>query len=151
MMLLPKNTPRRAPRGLHYPGSSRKPIAHGTIGGYRAHYRHGEPMCEPCREANRQYHGQQPKTSARCGTRSGYNRHIKAGEPTCAACRDAHALAMRERGGYANWPYEQLVPAVTEGHRAGLSPAEIADQLGVSRLRVGRALARARRDGALAA
>lgn len=37
------------------PQNTRQPINHGTIGGYKAHKRHGEPMCEPCREANREY------------------------------------------------------------------------------------------------
>jgi hypothetical protein len=33
-------------------GSTRKPINHGTNGGYVAHYRRGEPMCDPCRAAH---------------------------------------------------------------------------------------------------
>lgn len=30
----------------------RQPINHGTGGGYRAHFRHGVPLCDPCRRAH---------------------------------------------------------------------------------------------------
>lgn len=74
----------------------RKPIRHGTGGGYRAHSRHGEPMCEPCREHERQRRGRRPFTPARCGTRSGYHRHLIAGEPSCDPCRRAASEAHRQ-------------------------------------------------------
>lgn len=74
----------------------RKPIAHGTTGGYRAHSRHGEPMCEPCRDAERQRLGYRgPQRQAECGTVGGYARHLKRGEQTCQPCRDAHAAHQR--------------------------------------------------------
>lgn len=87
----------RARTGEFVPGTGRRPINHGTAGGYRAHFRHGEPMCESCRAAERTRLGYKgPKRAARCGTRSGYSRHVKAGEPTCGPCRDAHNDSMRE-------------------------------------------------------
>lgn len=30
----------------------KKPINHGTAGGYAAHHRRHEPMCQPCRDAH---------------------------------------------------------------------------------------------------
>lgn len=41
----------KRPRG----GSTRKPIAHGTYKGGRQHYYRKEPLCGPCREAERAY------------------------------------------------------------------------------------------------
>ena len=74
----------------------RKPIKHSTIGGYRAHYRHGEEMCEPCRDAERKRHGYKaPQKQAVCGTRSGYSRHVQRGEETCPACRAVNAQDRR--------------------------------------------------------
>lgn len=142
----------RAPTGAYFPGSSRKPIVHGTIGGYRAHFRHGVPMCEPCRAADREYHGYKaPQRTARCGTDSGYNRHLYQGETACQPCRDAKARAhdewARKRRG-DRWPYELLIPAVADLTAQGLPVAEIAEQLGVSRLRAGRARARAEQAAA---
>lgn len=87
----------RAPVGAFFPGSSRKPIAHGTIGGYRAHYRHGVPMCDSCRDADRQARGRTAFRAARCGTRSGYNAHRHRGEQPCQPCKDAQAAAKRVR------------------------------------------------------
>ncbi|TFV91381.1 hypothetical protein [Blastococcus sp. CT_GayMR16] len=72
--------------------SRRKPIRHGTTGGYRAHFRHGEPMCEPCRAADRTrkgYLGPQPVAS--CGTVGGYRRHLRHGEDACPPCLTANA------------------------------------------------------------
>lgn len=86
-----------APTGQFFPGSRRKPIEHGTIGGYRAHYRHREPMCEPCRAAERRRRGYKgPQKTAVCGTRSGYDRHIRRGEQPCAECRAATAGYVRQ-------------------------------------------------------
>lgn len=36
-------------------GSKRKPIAHGTYRGARQHYYRKEPLCRPCRDAERAY------------------------------------------------------------------------------------------------
>lgn len=44
---------RRLRRGA--PVSGRKPITHGTKGGYNAHRRRGEDPCEACRDANTLY------------------------------------------------------------------------------------------------
>jgi hypothetical protein len=41
----------KRPRG----GSERKPIGHGTYRGARQHYYRKEPLCEPCRQAERDY------------------------------------------------------------------------------------------------
>ncbi|MFC8423995.1 hypothetical protein ACFUN7_24475 [Streptomyces sp. NPDC057236] len=41
----------KRPRG----GSERKPIAHGTYRGARQHYYRKEPLCAPCRQAERDY------------------------------------------------------------------------------------------------
>jgi DNA-binding CsgD family transcriptional regulator len=140
-----------AKEGEFFPGSRRRPIEHGTVGGYRAHYRHGEPMCDPCRAAERKRLGHAgPQKTAQCGTVGGYARHLRRGEKTCAPCRRAQAeqqdrYLRRQRGDV--WPYEHLVPVVVELTARGVGPDEIAEQLNVSRLRVGRALARAERSG----
>lgn len=34
---------------------SRRPINHGTIGGYIAHIRRGEELCRPCKDAHAMY------------------------------------------------------------------------------------------------
>lgn len=139
-----------APVGAYFPGSQRRPIAHGTTGGYRAHFRYGEPMCEPCRQAERDRLGRSPrKPPPPCGTRNGYERHVRSlREKACEPCRRAKAAAQDAykralRGDH--WPYEALVPAVAVLTADGLTPNQIAEQLGVSRLRVGRARARAER------
>lgn len=74
----------------------RRPINHGTLGGYRTHYRHKVPMCEPCRNAERVFKGRRKLVLAPCGTRGAYARHLRAGEATCAACRAANTAAGRE-------------------------------------------------------
>lgn len=88
--------------------SRRRPINHGTLGGYRTHYRHDVPMCEPCRAAHRRSRGHKaPQKQAVCGTRSGYGRHLRLGESTCAACRAAvvqDRTARRRAGLPANDP-----------------------------------------------
>lgn len=53
------------PRGAR-PQCQKQPIKHGTEQGYRAHFRHGEEMCDPCRQANRAY------------SRAGYERRLAA-------------------------------------------------------------------------
>lgn len=81
--------------GEFFPGSRRRPIVHGTIGGYRAHFRHGVPMCEPCRQTERDRRGVEPFRWAVCGTRGGYNAHRRRGETTCGPCRAAHTAYQR--------------------------------------------------------
>lgn len=73
----------------------RMPINHGTPGGYRAHFRHGVPMCDDCRDANRRANGQQPMRYAVCGTRSAYGRHLRRGEEPCGPCREANTADCR--------------------------------------------------------
>jgi hypothetical protein len=137
---------------MFFPGSRRRPIEHGTIGGYRTHFRHGVPMCELCRHAHRVSKGfKAPQRTAVCGTEGGYNRHLNRKEIPCQPCCDARARgaderARRRRGD--RWPYELLIPAVADLTAQGVPVADIADQLGVSRLRVGRARARAERSAA---
>lgn len=76
----------------------RQPINHGTTGGYRAHFRHQVPLCDPCRAAERQRQGYTaPQKQAVCGTVSGYGRHLQLGEKTCAECRAANAQDRRTR------------------------------------------------------
>lgn len=88
----------RAKASEFVPGTARRPIQHGTIGGYRTHYRHGVPMCEPCRAAERTRLGYKaPQRIAECGTRSGYNRHCRRGEAPCPPCRDAQTADTRRR------------------------------------------------------
>lgn len=139
-----------APFGRYFPGSRRRPIQHGTIGGYRAHYRHGDlPACEPCREAERHRQGYKaPQRRAQCGTEGGYVSHQRRGETPCEPCRAARAQAADRRNRARRgdqWPYEQLTPVVAELTAQGLALDEIADQLNVSKLRVSRTAARARR------
>ncbi|WP_282698049.1 hypothetical protein [Streptomyces sp. CC208A] len=51
----------KRPRG----GSQRKPIAHGTFRGARQHYYRKEPLCEACRQAERDYQKQRRTGGAR--------------------------------------------------------------------------------------
>lgn len=53
----------KRPRG----GSERKPIAHGTFRGARQHRYRKEPLCEPCRDAEREY--QRSRSEARQAAR----------------------------------------------------------------------------------
>lgn len=74
-----------------------KPINHGTIGGYRTHFRHGVPMCEPCREVNRQARGHKRPVLLPCGTRAAYSRHLDHGETPCEPCRAANTDDVKRR------------------------------------------------------
>lgn len=78
------------------PGRPRQPINHGTLGGYRAHFRHKVPICEPCRNAERVARGRQPRTLAPCGTRTAYHRHLRRRETPCEPCRAANRAAAVE-------------------------------------------------------
>jgi hypothetical protein len=54
--------------GAFFPGSGRRPIQHGTMGGYRAHYRHGDlPPCEPCKRAESERQGYKTCKAADAG------------------------------------------------------------------------------------
>lgn len=86
----------------------RQPITHGTYAGARAHRNRGIPLCEPCREAEREHkreyrrkiaagdHKPAKRTPIECGTRAGYLLHLRREEKACKACRDANAAASRE-------------------------------------------------------
>jgi len=72
----------------------------GTMAAARRHWRHGEELCEPCREAELEYQrgrtGAKPFRPAACGTVGGYRRHRRAGEQACAECLAANAEAARK-------------------------------------------------------
>jgi hypothetical protein len=72
----------------------------GTMSGYMRHGRLGEPKCEACMRAKREYERQRRRDRAAgrerkrrveavCGTTSGYVRHYKLGEKPCEACKAA--------------------------------------------------------------
>lgn len=89
-------------------GRKRQPINHGTRAGAQAHRRRGVPLCDPCREAEREYarkyqrkiaageHTPTKPKPAECGTQNGYFRHYRKREKTCKRCRAAHAAAIKE-------------------------------------------------------
>lgn len=85
------------------PRVSRKPPAPcGTEAGYHRHKRHGEPVCDDCRQehnAQKRERLSQAKAKAdaasACGTRRGYHRHRRNGEPACDPCRWANDAADR--------------------------------------------------------
>lgn len=68
----------------------RQPIRHGTTGGFRAHFRHGEPMCDPCRDADRERRGVKKRVLLPCGTQGAYARHLNRNEEPCEPCRAAN-------------------------------------------------------------
>lgn len=83
----------------------------GTIGAYNRHRRKGEPICDPCREAQRINQKQRrdrikaerantPLTPAvtrdKCGTRAGANYHRDHGEHKCEPCKEAERAYARE-------------------------------------------------------
>lgn len=83
----------------------------GTIGAYNRHRRAGEPVCDPCREAQRLDQKQRrarikaerantPLKPAvmrdRCGTRAGANYHRDHGEEKCEPCLEAQRAYNRE-------------------------------------------------------
>lgn len=100
------------PRPLgHSPPPARplgKLIKHGTIGGYRAHFRLGIEPCAMCREANNAYaRGYQrrrkeaekalvrkkmPPYAGPCGTYLAYKAHLRRREEPCLECREANRL-----------------------------------------------------------
>lgn len=89
-------------------GRKRGPIKHGTYAGASTHRDRGIPLCEPCKEAEREHareyqrkiaageHKPAKRKPVECGTRPGYFRHRRRKEEACKPCRDANAAAMRE-------------------------------------------------------
>lgn len=79
----------------------------GTAAAFRRHQLHGEPPCQPCRQAFADYRRRlrervpdrrpvgRPR-SAVCGTTGGYRAHLRYGEVPCFACMDAVAAAERD-------------------------------------------------------
>ena len=74
------------------------PINHGTVSGYRTHYRRSEPPCDDCRRAQAEYAAAKHSGPKPCGTEAAYARHRRNGEPPCEACRRAQNKARRTRG-----------------------------------------------------
>lgn len=78
---------------------SRKLAPCGTVGGYGRHKWRGEPVCEPCQIAWRDYHrdrraaGYTPPEDKRelaaCGTYAAAQRHKKHDEALCGPCEQA--------------------------------------------------------------
>lgn len=85
---------------------------HGTTAGAAWHYRHGVPLCDECRGAERRDRADRrarhaarrpvvplPPTGVcgeKHGTLTGYGRHQAAFERPCEACREAHNRARRK-------------------------------------------------------
>lgn len=79
----------------------------GTAGGYGRHRLHGEPVCEPCQIAWRDYHRARRATGrtlpegkrelAPCGTFAAAQRHRKHGEPVCDACAQADRVYKAQK------------------------------------------------------
>lgn len=73
----------------------------GTPAGYSRHRRLNERACQPCLDANADYHRsypQRPQRQARpCGTETAYKRHRDRGEEACEPCKEAHNAYVREK------------------------------------------------------
>ena len=82
----------------------------GTVAAYERHRRHGEEVCDACREARRVHSNAQytPRDRERpaCGTTAGYHYHHRHGEQTCRPCRDAWNSRHRSQR------LEQMISAV---------------------------------------
>jgi len=75
----------------------------GSLGGYSRHKKRGEPVCDPCREANRIYQADyranrarsaadraaNPRVLAPCGTYGAARRHKAHDEELCDPCKQA--------------------------------------------------------------
>jgi hypothetical protein len=70
-----------------------KPIEHGTLRGFWAHWRRKEKPCDPCRLAKNASQNKTGRTQhpAVCGTASGYRKHRRNGEEPCLPCRLGNA------------------------------------------------------------
>lgn len=77
---------------------------HGTLPGYRQHRKHGEPICDPCRDAfnvdKREYRSKlreegklpqvqcfPPRGERVHGNRRGAQQHRRNNEPVCDECK----------------------------------------------------------------
>lgn len=73
----------------------------GSMAGYSRHRRLREAACQPCLDANADYHrayGRQVQHQvAPCGTETAYKRHRHRGESACEPCRLAHNQYAREK------------------------------------------------------
>lgn len=83
----------------------------GTAAGYGRHISRGEPTCEPCRAAWREYQQQYDRATGRtnhdksdippelapCGTYGAAQRHKAHGEPVCRACQRAFRNYQAEK------------------------------------------------------
>lgn len=75
----------------------------GTNAAYVRHVKHGEPTCQPCRDAHAAYirgdyqlAAVTPHEAAECGSTGGYGRHRWRGEVPCKDCCAAVAKQHRE-------------------------------------------------------
>lgn len=109
----------------------------GTMAAYRRHKYYGEPACDPCQEAIREYERKRYATGKRyvrktadpkCGTVAGYHRHRREGENTCEPCREAnreyqrkYQRAYQQKRKYGNKPnpYALLDAAIEADKKAG--------------------------------
>lgn len=97
----------------------------GTAAAARAHWRRGEDICDPCRQARREYDrartGAKARTKAPCGTTGGAAQHRKAKEPLCGPCKQAqleYNRASRDQSPVDRQPCG--TPAAAQRHyRAG--------------------------------
>jgi hypothetical protein len=86
------STPGPKPKGFN-------PDHCGTYRGYKQHYRHGTEVCDPCREARREYQRsrQVPRVLKPCGTHAAYRRHKVEGTEVCGPCNEANNAYHREQ------------------------------------------------------
>lgn len=83
------------------------PAKCGTTAGRNRHRWHGEPVCDPCREAFNAYRRnmtakknptREPRTAEiKHGTAWGYQQHRQQGVPYCDECREANNTDQRKR------------------------------------------------------
>lgn len=94
---------RAVPPEQHKP---RKKTPCGTVSAAARHRRHGEPMCEPCKEASNAYDRERwhrrnpdrpPRRQSVCGTFGGYAAHKRRGEDACEPCKVAMRAYFRAR------------------------------------------------------
>lgn len=86
----------------------RKQAQCGTVSGIRRHTRAGEPVCEACKAARREYDRKRTEAKraeakprslgpVRCGTVGGPSAHKRRGEGVCDVCREAYRAYYRAR------------------------------------------------------
>jgi len=87
------------PRGGIKVWVAERPIKHGTVAGYRAHYERGGKPCLECLDAYNAYrrarYVRTRTNAARCGTYAGARWHQSHGERLCDPCREARAAYWR--------------------------------------------------------